>query len=44
MVVGDDPMISCVPLDALQQLRPVFASTTSVIWVWQRGPQSSSGL
>jgi oligosaccharyl transferase (archaeosortase A-associated) len=30
-VVGDNPMISCVPLDALQQLRAVFASTSSVL-------------
>jgi dolichyl-diphosphooligosaccharide--protein glycosyltransferase len=32
VLVGDDPTVSCVALDALQQFRPVFASTTSVIW------------
>jgi oligosaccharyl transferase (archaeosortase A-associated) len=31
VVVGDNPMVSCVPLEPLQQLRPVFASTSSVL-------------
>jgi len=32
VLVGDNPIVSCVPLEALQQFRPVFASTTSVVW------------
>jgi dolichyl-diphosphooligosaccharide--protein glycosyltransferase len=31
LLVGDDPTTSCVPLEPLQQLRPVFSSTTSVL-------------
>jgi hypothetical protein len=36
-VVGDNPMISCVPLEQLQQLRPVFASTSSVLGFGRNG-------
>jgi dolichyl-phosphooligosaccharide-protein glycotransferase len=31
VLVGENPTISCVPLEVLRQLRPAFASTTSVI-------------
>jgi dolichyl-phosphooligosaccharide-protein glycotransferase len=31
VLVGDNPMVSCVALEALQRFRPVFSSTTSVI-------------
>jgi hypothetical protein len=31
VLVGDNPMISCVALEALHQLQPVFSSTNSVI-------------
>jgi hypothetical protein len=31
VLAGDNPLISCVALEALQQFRPVFSSTTSVI-------------
>ena len=31
VLVGDNPMVSCVALEALHQFRPVFSSTTSVI-------------
>jgi oligosaccharyl transferase (archaeosortase A-associated) len=31
VLVGENPMLSCVPLEALQQFRPVFSSTTSVV-------------
>ena len=31
VLVSDNPMVSCVPLEPLQQLRPVFASTSSVL-------------
>jgi dolichyl-diphosphooligosaccharide--protein glycosyltransferase len=31
LLVGDNPLISCVSLEALHQLRPVFSSTTPVI-------------
>jgi hypothetical protein len=37
VVVGDDPMVSCVPLEPLQQLRPVFASTSSVLGFGRSG-------
>lgn len=37
VLVGDNPMVSCVPLDALQQLRPVFASTSSVLGFGRSG-------
>ena len=37
VVVGDDPMVSPVPLEPLQQLRPVFASTTSVLGFGRNG-------
>ncbi len=37
VVVGDDPMVSPVPLEPLQQLRPVFASTSSVLGFGRRG-------
>ncbi len=37
VVAGDNPMISCVPLVALQQLRPAFASTTSAIGFGRSG-------
>jgi dolichyl-diphosphooligosaccharide--protein glycosyltransferase len=31
VLVGEDPTVSCVPLDALESFRPVFSSTTSSI-------------
>lgn len=31
VLVGDNPLVSCVALEALHQFRPVFSSTTSVI-------------
>jgi dolichyl-diphosphooligosaccharide--protein glycosyltransferase len=31
VLVSDNPMVSCVALEALHQFRPVFSSTTSVI-------------
>ncbi len=31
VLVGENPMTSCVPLEALQQFRPAFASTSSVV-------------
>jgi len=37
VVVGDDPMVSCVPLEPLRQLRPVFASTSSVLGFGRSG-------
>jgi oligosaccharyl transferase (archaeosortase A-associated) len=37
VVVGDNPMISCVPLEQLQQLQPVFASTSSVLGFGRSG-------
>jgi oligosaccharyl transferase (archaeosortase A-associated) len=37
VVVGDNPMISCVPLEQLEQLRPVFASTSSVLGFGRSG-------
>jgi hypothetical protein len=37
VLVGDNPMVSCVALDALQQLRPAFASTTSVLGFGRSG-------
>jgi hypothetical protein len=36
-MVGDDPVVSCVPLDPLRQLRPVFASTRSVLGFGRSG-------
>jgi hypothetical protein len=37
VLVSDNPMVSCVPLEPLQQLRPVFASTSSVLGFGRRG-------
>jgi dolichyl-phosphooligosaccharide-protein glycotransferase len=37
VMVGDDPVVSCVPLDPLRQLRPVFASTRSVLGFGRSG-------
>jgi dolichyl-phosphooligosaccharide-protein glycotransferase len=37
VLVGDNPMISCAPLEALQQLRPAFASTSSVVGFGRTG-------
>jgi len=31
VLVGEDPMTSCVPLEPLQQLRPAFASTNRTV-------------
>jgi hypothetical protein len=37
VLVGDDPLVSCVALEALHQFRPVFSSTTSVIGFGKAG-------
>ena len=37
VLVGENPMVSCVPLEPLQQLRPVFGSTSSVLGFGRRG-------
>jgi dolichyl-diphosphooligosaccharide--protein glycosyltransferase len=31
VLVSDNPLVSCVPLEALQQFRPVFSSSTSIV-------------
>ena len=36
-LVSDNPMVSCVSLDALQQLHPAFASTSSVVGFGRSG-------
>jgi asparagine N-glycosylation enzyme membrane subunit Stt3 len=33
VLASDDPMVSCVPLEALRQFRPLFSSTTPVIGI-----------
>jgi dolichyl-diphosphooligosaccharide--protein glycosyltransferase len=37
VLVGEDPTVSCVPLDALELFRPVFSSTTSSIGLGNKG-------
>ena len=37
VLVGEDPTVSCVPLDALESFRPVFSSTTSSIGLGNTG-------
>jgi dolichyl-phosphooligosaccharide-protein glycotransferase len=37
VLVGDNPMVSCVALEALQRFRPVFSSTTSAIGFGKAG-------
>jgi asparagine N-glycosylation enzyme membrane subunit Stt3 len=37
VLVGDNPMISCAPLESLQQLHPAFASTSSVVGFGRSG-------
>ena len=37
VLAGDNPMLSCTPLEPLQQLHPAFASTTSVVGFGRTG-------
>lgn len=37
VLVGDNPLVSCVALEALQQFQPVYSSTTSVIGFGKEG-------
>ncbi len=37
VLVGDNPMLSCTPLEPLRQLHPVFASTSSVVGFGRSG-------
>ena len=36
-LVGDNPMLSCTPLEPLHQLHPAFASTSSVVGIGRSG-------
>jgi len=40
LLVSENPMVSCVPLDALEQFRPVFSSRTSVLGFGSTGRKS----